>query len=42
MTKILDEVVVGIAFAAIVLALPGIIYTAFWLMYSFWHFMGVL
>jgi hypothetical protein len=38
----LDELVCGIAFAAIVLALPGIIYTAFWLMYSFWHFMGVL
>ena len=42
MTKLLDGAVLSLAVIAIVLALPGIIYTAFWLMYSFWHFMGVM
>lgn len=41
MTKLLDEVVFSIAVIAIVLALPSVIWGAFWLMYSFWHFMGV-
>jgi hypothetical protein len=38
----LDELVCGIAFIAIVLALPSVIWGAFWLMYSFWHFLGVM
>ena len=42
MTKLLDGAVFSIAVIAIVLALPGIIYTAFWLMYSFWHYLGVM
>ena len=41
MTRILDELVFALAIAGIVLALPSVIWGAFWLMYSFWHFMGV-
>jgi len=42
MTKLLDGVVLSLAVIAIVLALPSVIWGAFWLMYSFWHFMGVM
>ena len=41
MTKLLDGAVFSIAVIAIVLALPSVIWGAFWLMYNFWHFMGV-
>jgi hypothetical protein len=38
----LDGTLFSIAVIAIVLALPGIIYTAFWAVYTFWHFLGVM
>ena len=42
MTKLLDGVVLSLAVIAIVLATPGIIYTAFWAVYTFWHYLGVM
>jgi hypothetical protein len=42
MTKLLDGAVFSIAVIAIVLATPGILYTAFWAVYTFWHFLGVM
>jgi hypothetical protein len=42
MTKLLDGVVLSLAVIAIVLALPSVIWGAFWLMYSFWHYLGVM
>jgi hypothetical protein len=42
MTKFLDGTLFSIAVIAIVLALPSVIWGAFWLMYSFWHFLGVM
>ena len=40
--RLLDEVVVGIAFAAIVMALPAVLWGLFWATYTFWHFVGVM
>jgi hypothetical protein len=42
MTKLLDGAVFSIAVIAIVLALPSVIWGAFWLMYSSWHYLGVM
>jgi len=40
--KLLDELVAGIAFAMIAMALPAILWSLFWGVYTFWHMVGVM
>mgnify|MGYP000902062434 CR=1 FL=1 len=41
MTKILDELVFALAVAGIVMAMPAVIWWAFYALYQFWSFVGV-
>ena len=41
MTKILDELVFGLAIAGIVMAMPAVIWWLFYALYQFWAFVGV-